>query len=416
MRRRAARPAWYGARVDARLHERRRDLHGAGACRGVHDPRPWRRPYRLDQRRAFRHRVGMRLNDQLDVRPVEPAGDDRRVPQAEPVDDLGPQQRRGRRRQGEDGRPPHRRGHRAEAAVLGPEVGPPLRDAVRLVDDEQGWPGVGQPVQHRWIGERFGRDEQELDRTASERVQGCGPFARGPRGVDRRRGETQGLEGGELVLLQRDQRRDDEGRAVDGDAGQLVDGALATAGRQQRQGVTSGRDRLHGLRLSGQQHPVAQRLPGGGADGGTIEGDHGCRIGAAHRTNARRRAARSSQAHHGARGVMALQPVAAVCPVGPRADRWDAVGAAAVLRCLPAHTWPDRGSAPGSPEPKEGPHRDESAHGHPRAGARGPACRSDRAGDGHGGDGGGRVHEVEPLRGRPDPQRAPGCRASPWRP
>jgi hypothetical protein len=66
-----------------------------------------------------------------------------------------------------------------------------------------------------------------------------------------------------LVALQRDQRRDDQHRAVQQEPGDGVDGRLAGSRRQDGEGVLAGGDGLHRLLLAGAEVGEAQHLLGG---------------------------------------------------------------------------------------------------------------------------------------------------------
>ena len=63
--------------------------------------------------------------------------------------------------------------------------------------------------------------------------------------------EAVGLERVDLVLHQRDQRRYDQGQALEQQRWELVAEALAAAGRQHDQRVAPGQDRPQGARLHG---------------------------------------------------------------------------------------------------------------------------------------------------------------------
>ena len=81
--------------------------------------------------------VGVVVDLQPDLRPVEPGDDDLRVAHLQPLDDLGAHRRGGGRGEREHGRVAELLDDAAEAQVVGPEVVAPGGDAVRLVDDEQ---------------------------------------------------------------------------------------------------------------------------------------------------------------------------------------------------------------------------------------------------------------------------------------
>ena len=151
-----------------------------------------------------------------------------------------------------------------EAQVVGPEVVPPLRDAVGLVDHEQRDPGRAEPLDHRrrgpvargtGTGSGPGRS-----RTASQ-ASAVSTDALG--GVDDHRVRGVGLgEPVALVALQRDQRRDHQHRAVHPQPGHLVDGRLAGPGREHREHVAAAGQLFHGRQLLRAQLVPAERVGG----------------------------------------------------------------------------------------------------------------------------------------------------------
>ena len=130
------------ARVDdrgqrARLLERRRDAAVAGLLGRARD------------------------DDEREVRAVEAGRDPDRIAQPEPRDDVvGDLRGRRRGRRDDRLRAEPARGI-GQAEVVGPEVVPPLRDAVRLVDHEQADPRLPDPLEEAGRGEALGRDVEQ---------------------------------------------------------------------------------------------------------------------------------------------------------------------------------------------------------------------------------------------------------------
>jgi hypothetical protein len=92
----------------------------------------------------------------VQVRPVEPGDDHRRIPHAELLGDVG-SDRSGRR----GGQGQHRRvaepfDHVAQPQVVGPEVVTPRGHAMGLVHDEQGGLRLLQPREHVLLRQLFG--------------------------------------------------------------------------------------------------------------------------------------------------------------------------------------------------------------------------------------------------------------------
>ena len=103
----------------------------------------------------------------------------------------------------------------ADPAVVGPEVVAPVGDAVRLVDDQQP-AGRGQPRQHlvaeAGVVEPLRADQQHVDLAGVDRGLDRLPLL-DVGGVDRDGADAGPLGGRDLVAHQRQQRRDDHGRA-----------------------------------------------------------------------------------------------------------------------------------------------------------------------------------------------------------
>jgi len=155
----------------------------------------------------------------------------------------------------------------AEAEVVRAEVVAPGGDAVRLVDGHQARAQGRHPLQHLGVGQLLGREEQELDRAGGDPLQRLAPLAFGLRRADPDRACAGAgrLDAGDLVVLQGEQRRDDDGRPVDEQSGELVDQRLARAGRRDQQHVLPVEQRDRGLGLAGEESVVVEPLPGGAA-------------------------------------------------------------------------------------------------------------------------------------------------------
>ena len=225
---------------------------------------PQRRPLErhVDDRRSGRtlaqplheQRVALagcdRRRQQRQVRPVE-AGDDRvRLLDPEAGADVRDDGRRRRRRQrqhalgGELARP------LGQLQVVGPEVVAPLGDAVRLVDREERDPRARELGEEALVVEALRRDVEELQRAGAEPVEDLallgGVEARvEPCGVD-----PAPLQEVDLILHQRDQRRDDDRHPVEQQRGQLVAEALARSGREDGERGPPGEERLDDPLLS----------------------------------------------------------------------------------------------------------------------------------------------------------------------
>ena len=127
------------------------------------------------------------------------------------------------------------REHLLDPPVVGPEVVPPVADAVRLVDHQQ-TDAVDEQRQHAGaelrVVEPLGADQQQVDRVGVDQRAHLVPLVAVGR-VDRVRPDPQPLGGRDLVAHQRQQRRDDERRPgaalAQQRGGDEVDGPLAPA-------------------------------------------------------------------------------------------------------------------------------------------------------------------------------------------
>ena len=124
---------------------------------------------------------------------------------------------------------------RQQQAIVGPEIMAPFGDAMRLVDREQR--DVGLPAAApEAVGRRaFRRDIEQVELAVAQRV---ADRARSSSGAGQRGGaKAEAVGAAHLVVHQRDQRRDDDRRALPRQRRQLVAERLARAGRHHRQRV-----------------------------------------------------------------------------------------------------------------------------------------------------------------------------------
>ena len=132
----------------------------------------------------------------------------------------------------------HERRGRAQPPVVGPEVVAPLRDAVRLVDDEARDVELAEQPQELIGCEPFGRDVQQPQRVPPRGAQharaGCRPSSIECSAPD---ADAASIQLVDLILHQRDQRRHDERRPGQHHRRQLVAERLARSGRHHREHV-----------------------------------------------------------------------------------------------------------------------------------------------------------------------------------
>ena len=150
-----------------------------------------------------------------------------------------------------------------EAQVLGPEVMAPLRHAVRLVDDEERRLRGRQALGDLVVRQLLGREEHELDASVGEALEDALALAVRQRGVQGGRAAAPDAgDGLHLVLLQGDERRHHDRRAVEEQAGDLVDRRLAGSRGHDGEGVLPVQHRGHRLELPGPQLVVARAARG----------------------------------------------------------------------------------------------------------------------------------------------------------
>ena len=200
------------------------------------------------------------------VRPIEVADQRHRLPQPETLDDVAAHLLGGGGGEGVDRRLGKRRAQPAELAVLRPEVVAPVADAVRFVDgDEAHAPArelplkAGAAIAHQPLG----RDVEQPQPPVAERRQRRRALVGGRGAVETRRRHAALDQAVDLVLHQRDERRDDErdaGRVAD-QRRRLKADRFAAAGRHDDEAVAAiedGVDRLPLQRTKALEPPVVR--------------------------------------------------------------------------------------------------------------------------------------------------------------
>jgi hypothetical protein len=161
----------------------------------------------------------------------------------------------------------------AERHERGPEIVPPLRDAMRFVHDEERDLGLLERREEFRVREALGRGEDDLG-LALLHVLDRFAFLRGAQGaVDRLGFDADLLELVGLVLHQRDERRDHHRGAVEMHGGKLVAERLAGARRHDRQHVAPRENAFDHVALARAQRFEAKLVPQGAAKRAL----HGCR-------------------------------------------------------------------------------------------------------------------------------------------
>ena len=252
-------------------------------------------------------------------------------------DDLGIAQRqvaddvvadRGRRggRQAEDATGLELLEPLSEREIGGTEIVAPFRDAVRLVDRDQGGRNDLEQAAELVAGERLGRGEDEERAALRDACQTLAAIGDAHRAVeaDRRHAELLHLE--ILVLEQREQRRDDHRGLRQEQRRKLVAERLAAAGGHDEQRVAPGEHRADRALLLAVQSRDPEALARRSTD--LVETDRGgclqvCAFQGLHRAPVRWRPGREDLADrlHEALGA-SYRPRLGVCLVRVRVGFW----------------------------------------------------------------------------------------------
>jgi hypothetical protein len=152
-------------------------------------------------------RVKEGLDGQPDIRAVEAADKDLWRLHAEAFNDLVPHRTCGGRGERQRGGATERLEEGSQAQVVGPEIVPPVADAMCLVDDEEGRLGRTQAFEGVVVRELLGGKKEEHAGLAFEIREDLIPFSLRERGVQLRRVDGVGVgQRFDLILLEGDER------------------------------------------------------------------------------------------------------------------------------------------------------------------------------------------------------------------
>src|SRR5699024_6289400 len=198
---------------------------------------------------------------QPQVGPVEPRRQAERFPQAQLFLDVLADPGGGGGRKGRDHRPGGQLvGERADLPVAGPEIVPPLADAVGLVHrhhaDRLLLGKAEEPLGHQPLGGHIDDLIPPLPGAAEHQ----GLLVRGQAAVQVGRGHPRRHQGPHLVLHQADEGADHQRHPRQQQRRHLVAHRLACAGGHHRQHVPAGQGRVHDLRLPRPEAVVPEHL------------------------------------------------------------------------------------------------------------------------------------------------------------
>ncbi len=145
-----------------------------------------------------------------------------------------------------------------EAEVFRAEIVPPLRHAVRFVDGEQRDAGLFEQALKARGEQAFRRDVQELELAGDEFALDLHCRRIVQTGIQERRRNAQFPQGRDLILHQRDQRRDHHRAALAQQRRNLEAQRFAAPGRHQHQRIAARHQGIDDGRLLAAKRGVAE--------------------------------------------------------------------------------------------------------------------------------------------------------------
>ncbi|MNO92050.1 hypothetical protein D3C76_836120 [compost metagenome] len=146
----------------------------------------------------------------------------------------------------------------AQLQVFRAEVMAPLGHAVGFVDGEQRDVQPLQEAQHARLHQTLGREVEHFHFTAADPCRQVTLLLGTERGVQCRGGHTQFFQGRDLIVHQRDQRRNHDRQAVAQQRRHLEAQGFTTTGRHQDQGIAATGHALNDCTLAATETVVAE--------------------------------------------------------------------------------------------------------------------------------------------------------------
>ena len=254
--------------IDPRAHagglERGRVALGVLAGRGIDQRDP-----AIAAADPLDHRVGLVVaatdsrDREVQVRPVEAADVQRRRRQRQLMRDVAPDLRRGRRGERRHPRGPEQLQRLAEPAIVGTEIVPPLRDTVSLIDRDEAEPARrgAQRIDETRAAKPLRRDIDEGVDPGPDPLDDLALLLGAGRRGQRHRGHAMRAQRVDLVLHQRDQRRDhqrDVAALRQDHRRKLITQRFSSAGRHHRHHRPTGQHVADHVGLARAQRAVAE--------------------------------------------------------------------------------------------------------------------------------------------------------------
>jgi hypothetical protein len=193
--------------------------------------------------------IAARHDAVTEVRAVEVSDEDERLAQPQLGADVLAHLRGRRRGVAVNGGAGEPVAQLAQLPVLGTEVVTPVADAVRFIDRERAHVHAAEQRAERRRRQALGRDEEQAQRAVERTGFDRALLVRRGRAVQRRRGHAGRDERVDLVLHQRDERRDDDGQSVEEQRRRLEAERLSRAGGHDQERVAPGEHGVDGLPL-----------------------------------------------------------------------------------------------------------------------------------------------------------------------
>ena len=199
----------------------------------------------VDDRRHLAHQPPAALDPVDQVRPVETPHQHPWLPQAKLPNDVLLHPLCGSGCEGMHTKVRKPLPQHPQPSVVGAEVMPPVAHAVRFINREKGDVRFVQSTQHLFRAEAFRSDVQQLELPFVEVAGDLPLLLVGERAVDEGAGNPVRAERVDLILHERDQRRDHHRNSVETDRRRLIAERLAPTGRQHDERILAPQHTLH---------------------------------------------------------------------------------------------------------------------------------------------------------------------------
>ncbi len=214
-------------------------------------PEPGVRPRKFDEQFGLLPLSPRHLNFVEQIGPGETGDEGRRLVQGQQFDDVAPHPIGGRGRQGDCRRIAQQAAEMAEPGIIGAKIVPPLAGAMGLVNRQQLDPHRPNRIEKSPAAKPLRHHVEQPKLAGGHPLEPVVLLRRRERAIDEAHRQTQRLELIDLVLHQRDQRRNHQRQPVESQRRQLVAEAFSAAGGHDAKTIVSGKNRRDHLLLPG---------------------------------------------------------------------------------------------------------------------------------------------------------------------